>query len=77
MRLAPALLALFLAAPASCSDAVETPGLDHPSVTLDMRVDVSETPSEYYATVNEGLDRMTGSLVIGNLSHTLNLRRTP
>lgn len=122
MRPVPALLALFLAATAGCSDPVETPSLagewtgttrdaneqwtftfddtrnltgnflvsdgrqsltgtfsgtyDHPSLTLDMRVDVSETPSEYYATVNEQMDQMTGSLVIGSLAHTLNLRRT-
>ncbi|MDE2795052.1 MAG: hypothetical protein OXL34_09560 [Gemmatimonadota bacterium] len=49
---------------------------DHPSVTLHMRLDTSGTPSEYYATVNEELDRMTGSVVIGELSHTLNLTRT-
>ena len=123
MRPAPALLALFLAAFAGCSDPVEIHSLDgewtgttrnaserwtfnfddtrnltgsflvsdrfdrsltgtfsgtyeHPSVTLDMRVDETEDTSVYYATVNEELDQMTGSVVIGDLSHTLDLRRT-
>ena len=127
MRPAPALLALFLAALAGCSEPVEIPTLagewtgtirdatvrwtfnvrdtgnltgtvvvsdifdrslagtfsgayDHPAVTLDISVtldDDTQGLAEYYGTVNDEMSRMQGTVVVEELTYTLNLTRLP
>ncbi len=55
---------------------------DHPSVTLDLRVTVDgvdppvEHPAEYYGTVDEGMIRISGTMVIDERTYPLNLTRT-
>ena len=55
---------------------------DHPSLTIDIRVTVDgvnppvEHPAEYFGTVNDGMDRMEGTMVIEERTYSLNLSRT-
>ena len=55
---------------------------DHPSLTIDIRVTVDgvnppvEHPAEYFGTVNDGMDRMEGTMVIEERTYSLNLSHT-
>lgn len=53
---------------------------DHPAVTLDISValdDGTQGLAEYYGTVNDGMSRMQGTVVVEELTYTLNLTRLP